>query len=167
MMNRPSFPIRRRRATTLVEMLFTVALFSLMGTFLITITLEVAQRFRQSITQVPALEQNIRSLTFVRNQLLPADWTSLVISNDGGTIQFVNPNEGTTSELRFNGETNRLEYQPDIASDSLQTWGRNVTGTFARTADNRSIIVTLRSSAMGRNNTPLEYSFTETIKVRN
>lgn len=151
----------KAKALTFIEMIITVSIFSFIGIFLIYISIEVAQRFRQSITQVPALEQSIRSLSFIRTQLLPAQWQTIQISNNNRTITFVNPNEGTTSTVTFDATTRNVIYRPDITSATTRNWGRSLTGSFTRLADNRSMQINITSTAVGRNNNPLTYNFSE------
>lgn len=159
---------RRHKALSLVELMITVSIFTFIGGFLGYISIEVARKMKQSINEIPSLEQNFRTLNFIRTQLLPADWKTLSVAQDGSSITFLNPAIGTTASLTFNAFENNLLYDPDVsvANDERQ-WSRGITGEFIKGSDARTVQVNINSTFLDKRNNPITYNFSEEMKVRN
>lgn len=169
-MMRTRVKLRRSRAFTLVEMLIVVAVFAIMGGLLAYLSLEIAYQYRQSISQIPAQEQAFRTMSYVRSELLPAAAETIVISQDGTSIQFANRARGTNSSISFVtvGGVQVCEYDPDVTTNGDERiWGRGVSGSFELVDGVRRVLFTVRTRAVDRNNEALFYAYSDEIAVRN
>ena len=160
---------RRRRGMTLPEMMISLAIFSTVGLFVTFITLEIAKQTRESLSMVPAQQEAYRAMDFVRRELLPSTFGTLVITNDGRTVSFRNPSRGgVTSRINFLEDERVCEFIPNVANPSDNViWGRRLVGSFRILDTPRRInvsVVTIGYNAK-REAVPIRYS--DDLTVRN
>lgn len=99
---------------------------------------------------------------------MPANWQSLQIDQNNTRITFFNPNEGATSRLTFDGDTEQLIFDPDIATaDDERPWSREITGTFTQGGNVRTVVVEITTTGRDRRNNITFYNYEEEMKVRN
>ena len=152
---------------TLVEVLITVAIFAVVGTFTAMITLTVAKRSRNALTEVPSDQQVYRTVECVRRNLLPAEHLSIMISDDAKSVSFFNPARETEAQILFDDDR-QCVFIPNIKTpEENRLCGKGVTGRFEWVDNRRMVRVIASTIVQDYEKGPITISYQDDLRVRN
>jgi Prokaryotic N-terminal methylation motif len=159
---------KKRAGLTLVEVLITVVLFAVVGIFASMITLTVAKRSRNALTEVPSDQQVYRTVDHVRLNLLPAKYTTITISDDAKSVFFHNPARKIDGQILFNDDDRQCVYIPDILTPEYSLLcGKGVSGRFEWVDNGRMVRVIASTIVQDHDKGPITISYQDDLRVRN
>jgi type II secretory pathway pseudopilin PulG len=164
------FYLNKRRCTgmTLIEASISVGIFGVVSVFVAMITLAVAKQSSSAMAKVPNDQQVYRTIEHIRRELLPAQYTSLMISADKKSVDFFNPARGTDARIYFDDNSKKCVMVPDLTDLTNElVCGRNLTGSFEMVDSGRMIQVTASTTVTDYTDQPFSISYQDDLRVRN
>jgi len=165
-------PSRRRRATTMTEMVISAGIFSIIAVFVTVVTIAIGKQSKNDLMTAPAEAEAYRALDFIRSQLLRAQYGTVKIWNDNRRITYLDPNTGSTCSIVFDNVDERIVFCPEFDVKSFigkneVKWGRGISGTFELTETPKRVQVTVSATGKDVKNRPMVTTYTDVMTIRN